>query len=71
MKTANTSRELINLLLDANGMDNTIVVQMNHGEGYFTHHKVVVQLSDHPAQLGPVIHIGPAIENLEKSNEPS
>lgn len=63
-----TVRELINKLLDCRS-DDHVVVQVNHGEGYFAHHELVVQTEGHPAFSGPVLHAGSPIENQSKAVE--
>lgn len=47
--------------------DKEIVVQRNHGE-YFSHHKLVLQLSGHPGHSGPVIHAGADIDEGSCAN---
>ena len=60
-----TVRDLINHLLDCR-MDDKVVVQLNHGDGYFSHHDLLIQKEGHPAFSGPVIHHGMQLEDESK-----
>lgn len=52
-------------------MNAQVVVQKNHGDGYFSLHNIGVQPRGHIGYAGPIIHIGEQQQNnSEKSPTP-
>ena len=43
-----------------------IVVQVGHGDGYYSHHKCTIQATGHIGYSGPIIHVGAQIESADE-----
>ena len=62
------TKDLVAALLEADP-ESLTVIQVNHGEGYFSLHAFLLQLEDHPAHQGPILHIGQQTEdNFKEAN---